>query len=51
MSQGGSGGEAEVKGTTLPFVTDAVEFPAASGAENLYSFLDNRKLSGKFDEY
>ena len=47
----GNWGEAGGKGTELSSVTDAFEFPAASGTENLDWFIDNRKLSGKFEEY
>ena len=39
------------KGTAFSSVTNAFEFPAASGTENSDWFKDNRKLSGKFDEY
>ena len=47
----GNWGEVREKGTALSFVTDMFEFPAASGTENSDWFIDNRKLSRKFDEY
>ena len=50
-SRGKTGEEARGKGTALFSVTDAFEFPAPSGTENSHWFIDNRKLSGKFDEY
>ena len=39
------------KGTALSSVTNAFEFPTASGTENADRFKDNRKLAGKFDKY
>ena len=48
-SRGETGERREKK--ELSFVTDAFEFPAASGTENSDWFIDNRKLSRKFDEY
>ena len=49
-SRGVTGVELKGKGTALSSVTDAFEFPAASKTENSDWFIDNRKLSGKFDE-
>ena len=50
-SRGETWGEAREKGTALSFVTDAFEFPAASGTEKSDWFIDSRKLSRNFDEY
>ena len=50
-SRGKTGGEVREKGTALSSVTDAFEFPTASGTENSDWLIDNTKLSGEFDEY
>ena len=50
-TRGNWGGEAREKGTARSFVTDAFEFPAASGTEISDWLIDNRKLSRRLDEY